>query len=220
MNGNRKNAIFPGKGERRLTRLCLVAGSLAIATVFFSGSAQAANTRIPAAFYPTGAHIWYSASISNAQMDCQWGFFCEGPVPLFHFQTQDALHRLSGWGQSAGWHGHHRSMQFVVYSSHYPAGTNLEGLSWSRAALEDLIYATRASHYRALAQAPRLLPAAQKGQSLTELQRSGTEDLVVMACASGTQEVEGLVVFDHRSVTARRIALHDLGQQVKMAIAS
>lgn len=205
---------------KKFTHGLVLFAALATATLSSSISAHAAKARIPARFYPSGAHLGFTANLSNHQMDCQWGFFCEGPVPLFHFRRQDDLHRLGGWAQYAGWHRHHRSMLFALYASRYADGVDIDGVPWSRAALNDLVQATRSHHYIPLQHPPRLLPAGMKGVSFAALQRSGTDDLVVMACAGGQYEVEALVVFDHRSPSARTLALYDLAQQVRAAAGS
>ncbi len=54
---------------------------------------------VPPGIYPPGTHVVHEPAISNQEMDCMWGFFCEGGhIPLFHFALQGQLHRVSGWG--------------------------------------------------------------------------------------------------------------------------
>jgi hypothetical protein len=195
-----------------------MATALVAATLASTLTASAAKPRIPATSYPAGAHIAHLPSVSNHELDCSWGFFCEGNVPLFHFQTQDQLHRIGGWAMYAGWRHHRSSMQFALFASQYEAGVDADGTAWSRAAFDDLLVATHAHSYVPLRHVARLLPARVARGDIDELQRSGSKDLVVMACWSGSLEVEALVVFDHGSATARQMATHYLTQQVQAAM--
>ena len=200
------------------TRVTAIGAALVVAILSSTIAANAAKPRIPASYYPAGTHITYFATLSNHRLDCMWGFFCEGQLPLFHVQTQDQLHRTSGWAQYATWRRHHEKMQFVVYGSTYAAGADSAGTPWSQAAFDDLLLATHVNGYLPLRHMPRLLPATAPGGSIAELQLSGSLDLVVMACWTGSQEVEAIVVFDHRSSSDRKMALRDLAQQVRVAI--
>jgi hypothetical protein len=126
---------------------------------------------------------------------------------------------VSGWAQYAGWQTGRRKVQFALYASRYQAGTRSDGASWSRAAFDDLLRATRAQGYRPLRDYSGFRPATS-GRSIVEIQRSGSMDLVVMALTVGPVEVEAIAVFDHRSHTARQIALEDLSRQVEVAARS
>jgi hypothetical protein len=206
------------RGRWPIARISIMTAALAAATLASTLTASAAKPRIPATSYPAGAHIAYSPSVSNHQLDCTWGFFCEGNVPLFHFQMQDQLHRIGGWAQYAGWRHHRNSMQFALYASHYQTGVDSDANAWSRAAFDDLLLATHAQGYVSLRHVARLLPAQTAGGAIDELQRAGSKDLLVMACWSGSLEVEAIVVFDHGSTTARQMATHYLTQQVQAAM--
>jgi len=210
--------VHHGTRTRDLPRILTMAAALVAATLASTLTASAAKPRIPATSYPAGAHIAYSPSVSNHQLDCSWGFFCEGNVPLFHFQTQDQLHRIGGWAMYAGWRHHRSSMQFALYASHYQAGVDSNRNPWNRAAFDDLLLATRAQGYVPLRHVARLLPARVAGGDMDELQRSGLKDLMVMAGWSGSLEVEAIVVFDHGSATARQMATHYLTRQVQAAM--
>jgi hypothetical protein len=94
---------------------------------------QAAPLYIPATVYPPGTHIAYRPVLTNAEMDCLWGFFCEGNVPLFHFQTQDQLHRVDGWAQFAGVQRRGRtSMAFEFYDHRPPTARQTAWASLAR----------------------------------------------------------------------------------------
>src|SRR5436305_6416330 len=68
--------------------LLLVACSTAAALT--PRGVEASSLRIPATVYPPGAHVGYHPVLTNAEMDCMWGFICEGGgPPNFHFATQD-----------------------------------------------------------------------------------------------------------------------------------
>lgn len=203
---------------RDLPRILTMAAALVAATLASTLPASAAKPRIPATSYPAGAHIAYLPSVSNHQLDCSWGFFCEGNVPLFHFQTQDRLHRIGGWAMYAGWRHNRSSMQFALYASHFQTGVDSDGNPWNRAAFDDLVLATHAQGYIPLRHFARLLPARVAGGDIDELQRSGSKDLIVMAGWSGSLEVEAIVVFDHGSTTARQMATHYLTLQVQAAM--
>src|SRR5579864_8204833 len=102
----------------------------ALASVLFLSSAPAAVAAspdarpVPRTLYPARAHLTYYPSLSNAQVDCQWGFQCAGddgyPTDsLFHLQTQDELHRIGGWAQDGVVNQRKRLMLFFVFTSHY-----------------------------------------------------------------------------------------------------
>jgi hypothetical protein len=179
------------------------------------GPAHAAPARIPPSMYPTGAHITYQAAMSDETMDCMWGFFCEGGLPVFHFSTERDLHRAGGWGQFAGWHNN--AMTFELFVSHYENELNDQGSPWSAAAFADFAAALRANGYSPLRLASRIRPQATTGGVLTEIQYNGPRDLVVMARWFGSTEIEALAMFSHRSQAARHTALVDLAHQVHAA---
>jgi len=168
--------------------------------------------------YPPGTLISYFPAVRNVTMDCQWGFFCEGNVPLFHLHPQDQLHRISGWAQYAVWRHDHKRLQFVVYASEYADQIDLEGHPASEAAFSDFRAAIRVQHYELRRVGLPLLPEGLDGGAVVAVQRSGPDDLVAMAAWTGSREVEALTVFAHRSPTARRVALTDLSWQVWTAI--
>jgi hypothetical protein len=172
-------------------------------------SVQASSHGIPAAAYPPGAHIGYRPVLTNAEMDCMWGFVCDGPVPNFHFVTQDDLHRTDGWAEFAGAQLDGGRMVFALFASTYAPG-------WSRQAYEDLIVTTENQGYAAV---PGLAthPSIAGGESMAELQPNGRFDLVVMAAWTGTHEVEGLADFAHNS-RARHDALRYLRHQLHVAL--
>jgi hypothetical protein len=183
-----------------------------------AGLAHADALPIPATRYPSGTRITYFPAVSNATMDCQWGFICEGNVPLFHLQLQDQLHRITGWAQYAVWNHSHKKMQFVVYASQYAPDIDLERRPWSRAAFDDFRAAIHAQGYKPLRDEPSLLPKGGDGGTVAALQRSGPDDLIVVAAWTSSHEVEAIAVFSHRSPGARRVALTYLARQVRAAI--
>lgn len=192
--------------------------AVAISVIFNAGVSQAASSRLPATYYPAGAHTTFRPTISNQQMDCMWGFFCEGQLPLFHFFSQDQLHRVSGWGQFSGLRRADRMvMGFELFASRYRSSPDLDGTPFAKDAFDDLIHATRARGYTPLARQPYLLPANVAGDSIAEVQRVSTSELIVMACWSGTAEVEAIVTVDHGSGAERSLAVRDLTNQVRRA---
>jgi hypothetical protein len=203
---------------RNRSALLIAAPVAIVASLVFNGaSTGAAVTRLPTTLYPAGASISYR-TLSNHQMDCLWGFFCEGNVPLFHFYTQDQLHRVGGWAQFAGLRRHGRVvMSFELFSSRYRAGGDLDGTPFSKEAFEDLTNAIHAHGYVRLGQQPHLLPASVTGGSVAEIERLGPTELVVMASWSGTQEVESILLVDHGSASIRAAAYRYLTEQTVSA---
>lgn len=178
---------------------------------------QAAPLHIPATVYPPGAHISYRPVLTNAEMDCMWGFFCEGGLPLFHCATQDQLHRLGGWGQFAGvQHRGRMTMAFEVFVSRYDAVPASTGIPWSKRALLDLEIATRAQGYVLARRGTDLLAAATGDGTLVAIQRSGKQDLVVLALWSASLEIEAIALYDHQPA-ARQTAWASLARQIRLA---
>jgi hypothetical protein len=176
---------------------------------FTCTGAQAARPAVPAALYPAGAHISFRAHVSNHQLDCLWSFFCDGGIALFHTQTQDQLQRTGGWAEFGGATLDGGRMLFALFSSTYAPG-------WNEQAYEDLIVAIENQGYSPVPGLSTHLSVAD-GQSMAELQPNGSFDLVVMACWTGTQEVEGLADFAP-SARARHDALRYLRRQLQIAL--
>jgi hypothetical protein len=208
-------------GFAMTTRILILIAALVLAGLATAQPATAAGPRLPATLYPIGAHTTYRPSLSNEDMDCLWGFFCEGNVPLFHFQTQDQLHRTDGWGQFAGVQRHGQMvMAFELFASHYAPGVDREGIAWSTAGFHDFLYASRLQGYTLVPHISHLLPRGNAGTSVALLQRGGPDDLVVMASWMGSTEIEAIATFPHRSQTLRAIAVRSLAQQVAAALAA
>jgi hypothetical protein len=198
-------------------RLFSIATALTLAGTLTS-TAGAATSPLPASLYPAGASITYRPSVSNHTMDCLWGFSCEGDVPLFHEETQAGLHRVRGWAQFAGVHHNGQlSTAFELFASRYRPGANDVDLPWAGAALADFQTALRAHRYTPVRNGPHLLTAGVSGAQVVE--RSGQNDIVVMAVWNGRTEVEAIVAFYRASPSARRAAIGLLAQQVRRALA-
>jgi hypothetical protein len=180
--------------------------------------AGAASARLPAALYPPGAHIGYDPSLSNHDFDCTWGFMCEDGIPLFHFATQDALHRAGGWAQFAAWRHVHSRMTFALYVSSYEATLDPQGRPWSRDAFDDLLRATHVQGYGQVRHLPSLVRPGTNADAIAELQPSGSNDIMVMAYWGATTEIEALAVFDHGAAGSRRTATRYLTRQVLAAM--
>jgi hypothetical protein len=180
---------------------------------------QAAPLRIPAAVYPPGAHIGYRPALTNAEMDCMWGFVCEGGhLPNFHFRTQDELGRLTGWGQFAGiQHEGRTTMAFELFVSRYDPVPDETGTPWSERAFLDLEQAIHAQGYLLHPRDADPLPEAREGGTLVAVQHLGKQDLVVMASWSGTLESEGIALYDHRLPAVRQTAWTSLALQIHVA---
>jgi hypothetical protein len=150
-------------------------------------------------------------------MDCQWSFFCEGDVSLFHRTTQAGLHRSSGWAQFAGVHRNGQlSMAFELFASRYAPGADDRDIPWAGAALADFQAALQEHSYTSLGNGPRLLrPGSSGGQTV---ERSGGNDTVVMGVWNGRSEVEAIVTFYRASQADRHAAVGLLAQQVRRAL--
>jgi hypothetical protein len=180
---------------------------------------HAASLRLPAAVYPPGAHIGYRPVLTNAEMDCMWGFVCEGGyLPNFHFRTQDELGRLTGWGQFAGiQHAGRTTMSFELFVSRYNPVSEDTEMPWSERMFVDLTLAIQAQGYDLDRHDADLLPGAREERSLVAVQHLGKQDLVVMASWSGTLEIEGIALYDHRSPAAHQTAWASLALQIHLA---
>jgi hypothetical protein len=111
-------------------------------------------------------------------------------------------------------------MAFALFASHYKPTTDVEGVSWSARAVADLRAALRAHGYAPLRQLPRLAPATDSGRSLAELKPSGVSGLLVMACWTGSLEVEAIAMYDPHSSWAQHTVMTDLTLQVQTVIDS
>jgi hypothetical protein len=123
-------------------------------------------------------------------MDCMWDFFCEGPRPLFHFQTQDQLGRTGGFWQGGGT----KPLHFELFASMY--GSDIE----AHLATLDLRAAVLASRYRQVS-AQRPCVAFR-----------GWQDFV-LACSLGRLEFEAIVGFYGATGAERREGRWDIGRQ-------
>lgn len=179
--------------------------------------ASADTAGIPASLYPSGTRITDFPSVSNSTMDCQWGFFCEGSLPVFHLQPQDELQRVGGWAQYAVWQHDNKRMHFVAYGSQCTPARDWVGRPWSRSAFDDFQAAILAQGYQRLRGTLGLLPKGLDGGASASLQRCGPDDLIAMAAWAGSREVEALAVFGHRSPGSRRFALTILARQLRAA---
>lgn len=199
-----------------MKRLLLFTLALVLAGVP-AGTATAASPRLPVSLYPGGAAITYRPTVSNQRMDCLWGYFCDGGVPLFHDTTQDELHRSSGWAQFAGVHRNGRlAVAFELFASRYESGLTDEDVQWASAALDDFQSALREHGYRAITNPPLLLKGDASGAQTVE--QSGRRDMVAMGAWSGSVEVEAIVAFYSASPSTRRATTHLLARQVQLAL--
>src|SRR5947209_2285457 len=151
------------------SRLATLILALTALTAVAPRGVEAAAPRVPADTYPPHSHISYVAPLSNEQMDCMWGFFCEGSIPVFHVTTERDLHRLDGWAQFAGWH--HNAMTFELFASRYSASIDDQGTSASAAAFTEFAAVLRGAGYRCLHPSIRLPVGQGSGGVLTEIQR-------------------------------------------------
>ena len=179
---------------------------------------KVASQPFPVGTYPPGAHIYFPPSLTNAEMDCRWGFFCDGGVPNFHFRTQDDLHRIDGWAEFAGVRRHDRMvMAFEIFVSRYSSVSDETGAAWSERAFLDLEMALSARRYLRNERATNILRPQTTGGTLLAVQLLGKQDLVVMALWSGSLEIEAIALYDHRPSTARQTAWASLARQVHLA---
>ncbi|HLJ67808.1 MAG TPA: hypothetical protein VKX16_10665 [Chloroflexota bacterium] len=183
---------------------------------------HAASLRIQATSYPPHTRLTQLSPLSNSQMDCDWSFTCANgsPVtsaPVFHFNTQDELHRLTGWAQFGDSGRRATRMLFAVFASRYSTDDS-GGLPWNVRAFSDFRTALMAQRYRDISRVPPLLPAGQVGNTSEQLASSASGDVVAMACWTGSIEVEGLAVYAHGSKTQRHLAVRYLARQIRVAV--
>jgi len=196
-------------------RRTVSAGVVAAALAFSSAGTLAANAPLAASLYPAGAHISYRPHLSNLQMDCMWGFLCDGGVVLFHTTSESNLHRLSGWGEfaSSGDDG----PSFELFASHYGSGANYDGTPWAQGAFADLALASRSHGYRPVHLSQIHLTSLDPSHVLTAQVPCGASSLLVMAWWDGTAEVEAIVAYNRKPASERHIAVTDLVRQVDIA---
>lgn len=190
---------------------------IVLLTVLPSRTAHGASQGVPVSVYPADAHVSYRAHVSNHQLDCMWSFFCEGVVPLFHFQTQDQLHRIDGWAQFARWKTGPVTMASELFVSRYAPGD--DGQAPAVNAYLDLLTALHVKGYRRVIPGPSLLPKDVQGAWTTEEEHTSRYTLTVMACAAGSVEVEAIVMVDGGNEWARGQAVEDLARSVRAACA-
>lgn len=143
-----------------------------------------------------------------------WDFCCEGNLPLFHFETQDQLHRVGGWGQFAGLHHGRTTMAFELFVSRYDSEPDETATPWSERAFIDLKVALHAQGYVLDRRTADVPPPTREGGTLVAVEHLGKQDLVVMASWSGTLEVEGIALYDHRPAAAKQTAWASLARQI------
>lgn len=109
--------------NRYLTAL-LLALSLALAASTAHADETAgpfAHGPIPHRSFPHGAVVLYYPTMTNADVDREWGFDesdpTQAPAPMFHEQTQDNLGRRYGWLEEAGYTT--KPLTFVVWRNTY-----------------------------------------------------------------------------------------------------
>ncbi|HLJ67430.1 MAG TPA: hypothetical protein VKX16_08725 [Chloroflexota bacterium] len=185
--------------------------------------AQASSGPLPATLYPARTKITYFPTLSNAQVDCQWGFDCvggSGPAldPLFHSLTQDELHRTGGWGQEGSVNARDRLLLFFLFVSQYDAGMGPDSVPWNVEAFRDLRLTTHEYGYLRLAPAPHLLAGVGTGGVITRYLHTGVYDTLLLACWTGSMDVEALALYDHGASKERALALRDLVRQVRAAL--
>lgn len=182
----------------------------------------AGPARISPSLYPPHTQISMVDPLSNNQMDCDWGFSCEGnqpvtSVPLFHLRTQDDLHRLSGWAQFGNTPGGSSRMLFAVFASRYSPTTE-QGMPWNVLAFSDFRAVLISDMYNEVDHFPRLIPKGQVGNSSAQLLLSRDGDMLAMTCWVGSIEVEGVAIYAHGSKAQHQLAVKDLSRQIRTAV--
>lgn len=193
------------------------------------GSALPAYARVdsssaPGRLYPAHTRLIDLPQVTNQQMDCKWGFSCEEgqPVtsaPIFHFQVQDALHRLGGWARFGNRTGFGPTMLFALFASRYNSG-NENGLPWNVSAFSDFRGALMSRGYGDLdlAHIPRLVPPGTLGNASVQLAHTADGDILAMACWTRSVEVEAIAIFVHGSMAQYRLAFRALTRQMRAAL--
>ena len=184
--------------------------------------ALADTMRISASLYPPHTRITQISPLTNAQMDCAWGFACHNgqamtDAQLFHLRTQDDLHRLNGWAQFGDGKVRGNRMMFAVFASHYDSASD-EGMPWNVVAFADFRGALMSQQYQDLARPRGLLPSGQVGNTSAQLGRSPNSDVLAMSCWVGSIEVEGVVIYAHGSHAAATFASRELSRQIAAAV--
>jgi len=201
----------------------LVSIAASVAALLPLGAVAAGTPRISPRLYPVHAQLSVISPLSNQAMDCDWGFVCQrnqslAQQPLFHLNTEDALHRVSGWAQFGQVRTNGREMLFALYVSHYADGQDTEGLPWSLRAFADF-RGTNLSHgFSELTHDPVLVPHGVLGNSGAQIARSPSEDVLALSCWAESIEVEAVAIYVHGSRGARTLALRDLTRQVRSAV--
>ena len=108
-------------------------------------------------------------------------------------------------------------MAFELFSSRYDPGHDATGIAWSKRAFLDLQAALHTRGYHRERGNTALLPSVRDGGALVATQRSGEQELVIMALCSGTSEIEGIALYDRHPSTARHVALTSLALQMHLA---
>lgn len=220
----RRHAIRQRNPERRSLMkhrpLVLATIALVLALVLSlvpGGVTRAAPMKIPSSLYPAGAHVTFDATLTNAQVDCLWNFFCDGGIPLYHSYSQEQLQRQSGWGEFAGFHRGHTIQNFELFASQYLAGLTPAGTPYSMLAFDDLVQTSRSYGYVRLSTQPRLLASGVPGGTIAEELHDGTSVLIIMAAWSGTQDVEAIALVDGGSKSVLQVTVNELEGQVRWA---
>jgi hypothetical protein len=86
--------------------------------------------------------------------------------------------------------------------------------------LLDLAYALDAHGYNKLSAQAGMLPRASGSRTVVALQRTGHQDLIVMARQQGDRLVEGIAAYDHGNSRAKWIAWTCLARQIERAAAT
>jgi hypothetical protein len=165
---------------------------------------------IPARLYPRQERIVYEATVSNARLDCAWGFDCSRvpPAPTLHCSRQDALGRVGGWLQTTDGDARY-APTFALAASTYPARGAPTPASRARA---DLAVAAEANGFVPVPPPP--LPGAH----VTALRLTDGDVVVDLLGADvAGEEVEGYVLWTRGHNNGPRLE-RDLVAQVRYAL--
>lgn len=159
-------------------------------------------------------------NVSNAQMDCDWGFVCHDghadlTAPVMHFQSQDALHRLSGFAQYSV--ANHQHIHMALFASLYSPDTS-GSLPWNVAAFADFRTALFAMGASDLSNVPPLFPAGAIGNRSAQAVTLHGHVLLAVTCWTGTTEIEAIATYPQALHPGRQLVLDTLAAQSLTAL--
>lgn len=167
---------------------------LLAALVSFSPTPR--HQAIPSSLYPARTTIHYFASVTDLEMDCNWGMDCLTGATLFHLTSEYQLGRLGGWEQD----GQHGTSVYLLFASTYDSVADAQNA---------LIDCRNAMVAREMTVVPGTVGSFVEGTT-----GQGNGRITVLAYVKGASEVEAGVMY----TTRNHHALTYLMRQVAYAL--